>query len=352
MTLTKKRMLIILILLKRRRVEAAMKKFIHLAISSLFLLTSGLTIAQQAGVSYYAKFDISLQNNGVDKTLPGQSQHQTNLQSNGSRIGLSFDNLVVGPLTLIGQLESAVDLNTRKSPENYFSERNSYLGIETRWGRLLTGRHDTPLKLAQGHIDLFSDSDVQMYALHRGENRVSDVFMYRTRQFNAFKFDLALVKNNASAINKQGLSAALTYQRDGFYTAIALDKDILDDDILRWVGSYQYQNLTLSGMWQRTESLKTNDISTVQEINLKNTNKRNRGYTLSARYDLSLFAVNLQYTESDEIVQSGRLLSLGVDWQLSNSTKVYVFYSDKQASQQNQQGRLVSLGIKYHFFSD
>jgi len=328
-----------------------MKNIIHLVISSLFLLTSGLTIAQETDVIYYAKMDMSLQNIDADKSWQGQSQHQNNLQSNGSRIGLSFNNLVAGPINLIGQLESAVDFNSRKSPENYFSERNSYLGIETSWGRFITGRHDTPLKLAQGNIDLFSDSDAQMYTLHRGENRVSDVFMYRIQQLNAFKFDLALVKNDKRSINKQGLSAALTYQHDGFYTAIALDKDILDSDILRWVGSYQYQNLTLSGMWQRTRFRNNIDTSTLQGVSTPNINKRNRGYTVSARYDVSAFSVNMQYSESNEIVQGGRLLSLGVDWQLSNSTKVYAFYSDKHASQHHQQGRLISLGIKYHFFS-
>jgi predicted porin len=331
-----------------------MKKHLYVALS-VVLLISGSSKAQEASIAYYGKFDISLQSMAIDKALTTPSQRTSNVQSNGSRFGLTFNNGLNPETKLFGQLESALDFNTEQSGERHFSQRNTFVGIKTSWGQLLAGRHDTPLKLAQGNIDLFSDADSQMYALHRGENRVSDMFMYKIKPFEPVNFTLAVVNNGSSSRGKYGISAALSYQHDGIYSAVAIDKDILDYDIVRWVASYQYQHWMFSGLWQRARASQLSKLESngdaIIDVSQQSQIAGNSGYTLSARYAFSAASINLQYSKSNEIVQGARLLSLGADWQVSKRTKIYAFYTDKQASESGFQGSLISLGVKYAFIS-
>jgi predicted porin len=322
-----------------------MQNIIHLTLISLLIFSSCFVLGNDSSAVYYGKFDISTQNNGQYDQLSQRIKHTAYTQSNGSRVGIKIHQEFIDMFSFVGQLEYAVDFNSNKSMsldfnsnksnDIDFSNRNTYIGIANSWGEVLIGRHDTPLKLAQGNIDLFSDSDSQMWPLQRGENRVSDALLFRSSDFNNFSLDISFVDNSNQAANKFGVSFALKYQDSNSYMAFAIDKDILDYNVARWVGSYSHQKLTVSALLQQSTSTKTN--------------KSKQGYTLSASYQYCQYVLKMQYTHSGEIINGGKYMTIGIDWQLSDDILLYTFYTDRGANRAEDQGDLISFGMKYKF---
>jgi len=312
-----------------------MLNIIYFIVIFPLILASSLVFGNESEAEFYGKFDISTQKNGNYNPQSQYSDNRPYTQSNGSRVGLKMQQQFVDTFSIVGQLEYAVDFNTNKSYEMYFSNRNTYVGIADVWGQILIGRHDTPLKLAQGNIDLFSDSDSQMWPLQRGENRVSDALMFRSSNFSNFSLDFSLVNNANLAANGLGASFALKYQDSNTYMAFAIDKDILDYDVIRWVGSYSLRNMTVSALLQQSRSTQAN-IS-------------KQGYTLSASYQYSQYLLKMQFTHSDEIIDDGSYMTVGVDWQFTDDILLYTFYTDRSSSRKGDLDDLISLGIKYKF---
>jgi len=301
----------------------------------LLICANNLAIGNELEVESYGKFDISTQSNRNYDSLSHHQDQTFYTQSNGSRVGIKIKQQSTDKLSIIGQLEYAVDFNTNKSYDINFSNRNTYVGISGLWGEVLVGRHDTSLKLAQGNIDLFSDSDSQMWPLQRGENRVSNSLMFRSPEFNNFSIDFSLVNNANQATNELGVSFALKYLDNNTYMAFAIDKDILEYDVIRWVGSHSFKSLTFSALLQQSTSTKTNEAK--------------RGYTLSASYVYSQFLLKMQLTDSDEIIEKGRYITIGVDWKMTANLLLYTFYTDRDSKHKQEQSDLISFGMKYQF---
>jgi predicted porin len=59
--------------------------------------------------------------------------------------------------------------------------RNQWAGIGAGWGEVRVGRHDTPLKMAQGKFDQFNDTDADIsghYKISQGDLRLDNVIAY------------------------------------------------------------------------------------------------------------------------------------------------------------------------------
>lgn len=312
-----------------------MQRINHLSAAAALLLLSAPIQASEVGIDFYGKFDVSFQNSGVYHSTSQSVEHSAYTYSNGSRMGLRMAGFYTEDLRVFIQLESAVDFNTDHSYDVHFSNRNTFVGFGGSWGDLLIGQNDSPLKMSQGNIDLFSDSDSQMWPLQRGENRVSDVIQFNSTKMGDWIVSAAVSKNPSTAENNYGLSATLKYEADGIYSAIAIDRDILDYDVMRWVGSYQFGRTTVNALVQESTSTKTGES--------------NRGYTLSSSYMLDEYLVKLQYTYSDEIIRGGEFLTLGLDWRYDESLLLYTFYTERDADDKSGEGDLLSFGMKYQF---
>jgi predicted porin len=312
-----------------------MNTMTNLSTTMIFLLSSSVVSANDSGIEFYGKFDVSLQNSDSYNQAIQETDHITYTKSNGSRMGLRIAQPLDNGLRVFIQLESAVDFNTDNAYDVHFLNRNTYIGVGSEWGELLVGQNDSPLKISQGNIDVFSDSDSQMWPLQRGENRVSDVIQYNSSSFGAFKVSAAVANNPGTAQNNYGYSATLKYDFNGIYTAIAIDRDILDYDVLRWVGSYSNDLFTLSALVQRSESTRMG--------------KSKKGYTLSLLYPLYDYMLKFQYTNSDEIIPGGEFMTVGIDWRYSDSILLYTFYTDRNADEKAGEGYLLSVGMKYQF---
>lgn len=311
-------------------------------LSAVLLLATGSSNAGETGAvdgfdyRFYGKFDISLlQNSGTYNAETKRVEHDAYSQSNGSRTGLKTQYTFDNGFTVFGQLEYAVDFRTDVNNHVEFTNRNSYVGIGGSWGKLQIGQNDSPLKMAQGNIDLFSDSDSQMWPLQRGENRVSDIMEFRSVAVNNFSVNAMVANNPERATSGYGLSVALQYDFNGVFTSISFDQDIVDYDVLRWVGSYTYEDVTVSALIQESTSTQTDESD--------------RGYTLSSSYQLSEFTLKLQLTHSDEIIEGGQFITAGIDWRYTDSILFYTFYTDRSSDDETGEGDLWSLAMKYRF---
>ena len=84
------------------------------------------------------------------------------ISSHASRLGFKGTEGLGNGLTAVWQLElqvqpSDTNNNTINSGDG-ITYRNSFLGLTGGWGTAVIGRHDTPLKISTGSLDLFGDT--------------------------------------------------------------------------------------------------------------------------------------------------------------------------------------------------
>ena len=151
-----------------------------------------LSFYSASNPDFYGKLLISLESQDLyDKT-------RTKLVSNSSRIGLKDNFIFNQNLKFTYQLEYSfdpIDGKADNKKNKTFKQRNTFLGLEGKYGILFMGTHDTALKKSQFDIDLFNDLSSDITNILYGENRVRDFigFTSKTSQkglyvsVNAFK---------------------------------------------------------------------------------------------------------------------------------------------------------------------
>ncbi|MBL4940074.1 MAG: porin [Colwellia sp.] len=296
-------------------------------IFSLFLLLIPLGTAI-ADASFYGIFDISSQ-----QFINSETNNELHTKSNGSRAGVKAKFEVNDDLSWLIQVESAVDYNSALDTQTYFSARNTFIGLQGSWGRLIMGKNDSPLKLSQGNIDLFTDTDVQIYALHEGDNRITDTIIFNSNTYNGFSLNYGLVKNGSKDLTSVGHSISLQYRLEHAYVAVAYDNNVLNQNIVRLVSEVAYQKINFGLLLQ-----KANIINKITSY----------GFMLSMQYSLPQYLLKFQYSNSDDKVEGGRILTAGIEWLATDNLAVYTLMSDSLGDEIASE-KLISLGVKYRF---
>jgi predicted porin len=159
--------------------------------------------------------------------------------------------------------------NETASTNNHISARNQFIGLKGGFGEFLIGRNDTPLKRAQGKVDLFNDRDADIkFLMAGGEVRSNNTFQYTTpKMADAFSVSLmgrpgeqtaspppapdADLQNDLA----DATSLALTYAFGALYLALALDSDIdgVDVDTTRFVAQWTGGNFGLGFLRQTAD---------------------------------------------------------------------------------------------------
>lgn len=150
--------------------------------------------------------------------------------SNTSKFGLK-GNLALGEDTrLVYRFEQGVDpIHGGLRADTLFSTRNTFVGVENvRFGTLLVGTHDTPLKMAQGDIDLFNNQLGDIKGLVPGEVRARDSVLYRSPAFAGVTVDAMYVPNDDDFGNSWSVSMA--WSSDAIDFAVAADSDMRKND--------------------------------------------------------------------------------------------------------------------------
>jgi len=331
------------------------------------------------------------------------------IQSNASRLGFKGTEDLANGLKAIWKMEFQVDMadaGTDGSVTNVsqgkrsgavapqkdlWQARNAYVGLAGGFGTFLVGRHDTPMKMSTGKLDLFSDelgdynSTLDIYDI-----RTNSAIAYVSPNWSGFSFAAAtvaphvyyngVVVTTSQSVDANGnvvtnrtvtdvgssdsddlagaYSLAATFDNAGFFATVAyevLTDEWLDawaqrpsgasnDDEkwrfgLGWTGA----GFTVGGVYEMEDSvLGTNTDKDAWQISA--------GYTFGNNMVKAMYGqVDYDYNTagiSDDDVTSW---AVGLDHNFSKRTKVYIQYVDKDTDYDATDISGASLGMVHKF---
>jgi predicted porin len=308
--------------------------------AAVHLLAAGSASAE---IDLYGKLNVTLQDSDE------AAGEQVELKSNASRIGVKGEEELSSGLKAIYQLEWEVDPDGESGDDN-FSARNQFVGLEGAFGTVKVGRHDTALKEAQGDFDLFNDLEGDIKNTFNGENRLKDYIGYTTPTFakalsatvNFFPGEDPASGSDGAA---DGISASLAWESDAIYAAVARDRDLDGEDMVttRLVGGYTLGPAQLMLLYQRTEAGDAEEDgfgASVAWTFGKNTAK--------VQYlDADIWRLDPQADPLDNRLASQ--LSVGLDRELGESTKLFGFYTTGDIGGTSEGNDYLAVGIEHEF---
>lgn len=305
------------------------------------LLSSLSLSAFAANVDIYGKANLSLQSSDF-----GEGSF-TEITSNASRIGFKGAHDLDDGLTVIFKAEFEVDLDgdgqkgygTKEKSVDTFEARNQYIGLAGSFGEVLLGKNDTMLKQSQGKVDLFSDLNADIKNLWKGENRLADTVSYKSPKFNDFQLGVTYIAED-SVDAEDGISVAVFYgdaklKKSKMFASVAIDSEVNGYDITRATLQGKVAGVVLGAMVQKQEK-----IDGSAEMN---------GFMVSASYKMDRVTFKGQYQAADFKEGDDKSgITLGADYALAKSTKLYTFYTSFDMDSAADQDYLAA-GIEYTF---
>ncbi len=316
-----------------------MKNYLPLLLSSaLFLPAAGHAKGPIDG-KVYGKINaavLSSDNKGVSDTY---------IESHASRLGFKGKTVVDNGMSIIYTLEYEInptEKNASKagsSDTTIFKQRNAIVGLETVAGTIMMGTHDTPMKMAQGKIDLFNDltyGDIKNVVL--GEERANDIVMYRSPELQGFALNAAVTQDEDTTTKDDGTSLSMTYKGiKNLYLAAAVDSEVDKTDVTRFVAQYKLNNLTIGTLLSSSQAANTPGA------------KKESSTIVSASYKVNNWKIKAQYGSGDEKSKGLEQVAFGVDYKLGKKSKLY-FYSASLKNDDNSTDKSANgLGIEHKF---
>ncbi|MFP3874231.1 MAG: porin [Thiohalophilus sp.] len=300
------------------------KKLIAVAVTGA-LMTPMLA---QAAPTVYGKVHLSY--GSVEKESGGvTTDDNVQLRSHASRVGVKGDRDLGNGLSAIYKFEWQVDYE--QSADAGFDRRNMYAGLKGSWGQVRFGRHDTPLKMAQGKFDLFGDTDADFKNAgdQDGENRLDNVLAYLGKSGN-IKYAIALIPGEGDGTTTgdgaaDTISASIAYEDGPLYVALAQDSHDdtagqAENSMTRLMGTYKMGSMQLGLMYQTGvegaaatgEDEDWLGVSFKSGISPKNTFK--------AQY--------IMVEDNATVQREGTLMAVGLDHKFDKKTSGYLMYSN------------------------
>ena len=261
-----------------------------------------------------------------------------------SRIGFKGTEDLGGGLSLIWKAETTYNLS--EGGDGWSGGRNAYIGLAGDWGTFLYGRHDTPMKISTGRLDLFSDQlgdynyspDPQNALLGPGfeDVRAANAIAYISPNWNGLTIAAAIIPGENEYEGADGLadgySIAAMYSNNGLYLSAAYeDGEKLElNSHKKWrIGAgYTINAFTFNAVYENQDSNKT--------VWLEDKKDEHDLWQISAAYDFGNNRLKAAYGENkgvhtfDDYTENKKRKSwaIGLDHNLSKRTKAYVVYAD------------------------
>lgn len=264
----------------------------------------------------------------------------TSVINNASRLGLAGKTDLGDGLKAVYKLEYEIApdekaADTAGTSGGIFKQRDAWLGLETPYGTVLGGTHDTPLKLAQGRIDMFNDLPVgDIKSVVNGEVRAQDAIVYASPKFNGVSL-LAASQAQENTDGDNGVSASVSYDQDGIYVSLAMEQDVATYDGMRLAAQYSQKDFTVGALFNQSEK---SDGSA----------DKKDGWIVSGSYKLDKTTLKLQLGQGDEISMGRDFMAAGADYKLGDKTKLYAFYAGYEDDASNEK-TAYGLGMEHNF---
>ncbi|MDX2367268.1 MAG: porin [Colwellia sp.] len=287
-----------------------------------------------ANVDIYGRADVSVQSSDE-----GEGRF-TEVKSNASRLGFKGTHKLNDDLEVIYKAEFQVDLDGDSDKGNSITDRNQYIGLKGGFGEVLLGKNDTMLKQSQGKVDLFSDLNGDIKSLWKGENRMADTISYKSPKFSDISVGVTYIAEDAVDA-EDAISVAVFYgdkklKKSKVYASIAMDSEVKGYDTTRATVQGKVAGVTLGAIYHTQE--KSVDGSGEMD-----------GFLISAKYKIEKVTLKGQYQTAD--YDGGDSLSgvtVGADYSLAKSTKLYAFYTSFDMDTGADEDYLAA-GIQYKF---
>ena len=314
-----------------------MKKsmFLLSMVAAVTMLLAGSTLASMH-YQFYGRAHLStdLQNNGDESSLF--------VSSNSTRFGVKGKyETDYEAFTVVFQYESNANFNGEGN--NTFSTRSSYAGLMGDWGRLIWGRHDTPLYTMGRSVDFFDSRigelrNVTKYFGSGWDERPTSMIMYNTPLLgDAFKLNVQYVPEegvddssffSASGIyNKDGLMLGVGFETHGKALEDAYDDSDPDNILgesstgLRAVASYKADAFKVAGLFQSLSNVFGLDDLSATTFGLGMSYRLDSGLEPKAQYYM------LDYTNTGLDDFGASMLVVGVDLHLNKMATLYINYA-------------------------
>lgn len=317
-------------------------------VSALALATSMSAFADTHPISsptLYGRISMALQQVDEADLKNDGLRGKTELRSNSSRLGVKGSQVIDEHVTLIYQLEFRINPDSLDGGDNnHMKHRNSFVGFKGAFGEVKLGTHDTPLKLIQERVDVFSalDGDMKEVVSKHGENRSENMVMYSSPRLNGMTANVAHISVE-DAEQRNGLSTSLTYQSNTFYAGVAYDDQVKDDvTTLRAVVRTTFDAWQFGAMYEEAR----------QKANFANGSRTADGWLLSATYRVvPKTTLKAQYGQSDMVYNEGTSTSLGVDYQYAKNARLYAFatVNSGDVANRKESANYNGVGLEYRF---
>lgn len=292
----------------------------------------------------------------------------TTPQGPANRIGVKGSEDLGNGLKAIYQIELGFSLsdsaNTPVSGNESITMRNTFAGLSGGWGTFLAGRHDTPLKISTGPLDLFADT-LADYNNTVGfqDLRADNAIAYISPSFSGFTFAAAVHAGGGSIYPSgyfedsdslaEAYSFAGIYKNGPWYASLAyegLNKDMhptydIDGNMVsetwgKWrvgLGILDWNGFTLTGIYEGWQDGLWQDG---RDANLWNVQA---GYTFGNFMVKAMYGSNTQQDGLDLMADPDYILAygnddynfkswaFGVDYNMSKRTKAFLLYTDNSA---------------------
>ena len=276
--------------------------------------------AADSWLTVYGKINISIE------LADEAGDDSWEVESNASRFGVKGKGEVTTGIEGFYQLEWEVDVtDDAKSSDDHIKARNQVVGLRGGFGEVFVGRHDTPMKKLQKKIDLFNDLRGDIKHSINGENREDNAVQYTTPKFGFFKAKAMLLPGEDASGGNDGLADGTSISLEftpikNLFVGIAFDQDVDGEgvDSERVVVQYKFGDFQVGGLFQQADN---NGVDA-------------DAYMLSGKYTTGKHTLKAQFIDSDvwETGISSKIKweqqsSLGYDYKLGKSTKLYTFYT-------------------------
>ena len=321
-------------------------------LSAAIIAAMAAPVVAVADTTLYGQVHMSV--GAVDDSMPaGTTNDNMQVRNHASRLGVKGSEDLGGGLKANFMLEWGV--NPDDGTDAGFTRRNQWVGLSgDSWGEVRVGRHDTPLKIAQGGFDMFNDTDADIdgiIGISEGEQRADNTILYLSPSFSGFSFAGAGIAGEENPANSgvndddTGLtdvySLAAMYSNGPLFASLAYnDYDYDDstsdnslgsvhDNIWRGVVTYKFGDATIGGLYEGTEFGSIAGVSAEKDV-----------WGLSGKYSLGNVDLKAQYMSGSTDFGVGGVddseqdqWSLGADYNFSKRTTAYVMYTSAEDDQ-------------------
>ena len=312
-------------------------------LSAAIIAAMAAPVAAVADTTLYGQVHMSVGavDDSYENSTPAVPLGEDNMQvrNHASRLGVKGSEDLGGGLKANFMLEWGV--NPDDGTDAGFTRRNQWVGLSgDSWGEVRVGRHDTPLKMAQGGFDLFNDTDADIQGIlgiSQGEVRSDNTLLYVSPSFSGFSVAGAGISgedtnaDEALGSDDTGLadaySLAAMYSNGPLFASLAYDDYDADaaipstlDTLWRGVATYKFGDFTVGGLYESGENSGASGDKDV--------------WGLSGKFSLGNIDLKAQYmtgeteTAGSDVEQDQ--WTLGADYNFSKRTTAYFMYTSAE----------------------